>query len=42
MHKLHDPGSKLADAGEQPLTAEQFLPAGKLIFGQGFGDAPDD
>ncbi len=42
MHKLRDPGSQIADAGVLPLTAQQSLPAGKLTFGAGVGDAPDD
>jgi hypothetical protein len=41
-HKLSDPGTHLADVGSKPLTAEASLPAAKLTFGEGVGDAPDD
>ena len=40
--KLADPGTTIADAGNKPLDAHRILPAGKLTFGAGVGDTPDD
>ncbi len=40
--KLSDPGVTHADVGEMPLTAKSSLPASKMTFGEGVGDAPDD
>lgn len=40
--KLRDGGTTLADAGTLPLDAARSLPAMKLTFAPGTGDAPDD
>jgi hypothetical protein len=40
--KLADPGAQIDDAGNKPLDAHRILPAGKLTFGAGIGDTPDD
>jgi hypothetical protein len=40
--KLADPGTHIDDAGQKPLDAHRILPAGKLTFGEGVGDSPDD
>ncbi len=40
--KLADPGTQIADAGNKPLDAHRIFPAGKLTFGAGVGDTPDD
>lgn len=39
--KLNDPGSNLTPT-EAPLASEPAVAAGKLTFGSGVGDAPDD
>lgn len=40
--KLADPGTLIADARLKPLDAHRIFPAGKLTFGAGVGDSPDD
>lgn len=40
--KLADPGATIDDAGKKPLEAHRILPTGKLTFGSGVGDSPDD
>lgn len=40
--KLRDGGTTLTDAGTLPLTDGRALPAMKLTFAPGTGDAPDD
>lgn len=40
--KLADPGTHIDDADLKPLDAHRIFPAGKLTFGEGVGDSPDD
>lgn len=40
--KLADPGTHMEDVGQQPIAPDQPMPTGKLTFGEGVGDSPDD
>ncbi|HAI10440.1 MAG TPA: hypothetical protein DCM28_01965 [Phycisphaerales bacterium] len=40
--KLNDAGSHLQNLGTLPFMGDRQLAAGKLTFGQGVGDTPDD
>ena len=40
--KLDDPGTRWEDLGRLPYGGGRELPAGRLTFGDGVGDSPDD
>lgn len=40
--KMNDPGTNWKALGEKPLDEDTSLPAAKLTFDNGVGDAPDD